>query len=164
LGIADKENLSGFVVGLFGVVPLSSQLAFQPEVLYSQQGVKFSGQGMTAKLKFDYVQVPLLLQIHPVRNSAVSLIAGPSLGFRTRTRFEVPGAPDEFTEEFEDQITRFDVGIVAGAAADIGRWLVLDGRYTWGLLNIAKDSSSASGDPGGSAKNRVLSLSAGVRF
>jgi hypothetical protein len=50
------------------------------------------------------------------------------------------------------------VGLVAGAALELGP-LVLDGRYTWGLVNIAKDTS----DPG-TAKNRVFSATIGIRF
>jgi hypothetical protein len=46
---------------------------------------------------------------------------------------------------------------------DVGHF-VLDGRYTWGLTNIAKNTDLEPGDTESSAKHRVLSLSAGIRF
>jgi hypothetical protein len=156
--VTDSKNLTGLVAGLFATVPLNDIVAFQPEALFSMQGTKFSDAGESAKIKIDYFQVPLLGKFKLGKGSPVAVLVGPTLGFRTRARIEVPGAPDDFSDDFENEIKRFDLGLVTGVGVDVGR-LVLDGRYTWGLTNIAKDSS----DPG-TAKNRVLSASVGVRF
>jgi hypothetical protein len=156
--VEDSKNLTGLVTGLFVTVPVNKIVAFQPEVLFSMQGTRFSDSGESAQIKLDYVQVPLLGRFRLSSGSPVSVLVGPSLGFRTRARIEVPGAPIGFSDEFEDQIERFDVGLVTGVTADVGR-LVLDGRYMWGLMNTAKDES----DPG-TAKNRVFSASIGIRF
>ena len=153
----EPGNLTGFTAGLFVTVPVSPFVAFQPEVLYSQQGTKFSEGGMTAKIHVDYLQVPLLGRFALGRTAPVALLVGPTLGIRTHASFKADGVPDEVSEEFEEQFERFDLGLTTGVAADIGR-LVLDGRYTWGLTNIAKDSGDDT------AKHRVLSLTAGVRF
>jgi hypothetical protein len=40
---------------------------------------------------------------------------------------------------------------------------VLDGRYTWGLTNIVKETVGAE-PTSDNAKNRVLSISVGLRF
>jgi hypothetical protein len=157
--ITDSKNLTGLVAGLFVTVPVNKIVAFQPEVLFSMQGTRFTEEGVDAKIKLDYVQVPLLGRFRLGSASPVSVLVGPSLGFRSRAKVEVPGAPAGFSDEFEDQIERFDVGLVTGLAADVGR-LVLDGRYTWGLMNIAKDNVDGSG----TAKNRVFSASVGIRF
>lgn len=158
----DSKNLAGLVAGAFVTIPANGVVAFQPEVLYSMQGSKFSAEGMTINTHLDYVQVPLLGRFRVASGSPIAVLAGPSLGFRTRAKFTGTDVPQEFADEFEDQVERFDFGLVAGASADLGR-LVLDGRYTWGLTNIAKDAGSGSSE-NGSAKNRVFSLSAGVRF
>lgn len=157
--VTDSKNLTGFVVGAFATVPVTELFGFQPEVLFSRQGTKFSEEGQTAKIKLDYVQVPLLGRFALSKAAPAALLIGPSLGFRARGRIEVPGAPDAFAKEFEDQLARVDVGLTAGLAVEVGKHGVIDGRYTWGLLNVAKDSS----DPG-TAKNRVFSVTAGFRF
>jgi Outer membrane protein beta-barrel domain len=156
--VVDSKNLTGFVGGLFVTVPVNEIVAFQPEVLFSMQGTKFTDGGQSAKVKLDYVQTPLLLHLKPGAKSPIALLVGPTLGFRSRAELEVPGAPIEFTNAFEDEVKGFDMGLVAGAALELGS-LVLDGRYTWGLMNISKDSN----DPG-TAKNRVFSATVGVRF
>lgn len=157
--IPDSETLTGLVVGVFATVPINRVFSFQPEALYSQQGTKFSEGGLTAKLKVDYLQIPLLGRFNIAAGSPVAVLVGPSLGIRTRAKVDAPGAPPEASEELEDETERFDAGLVAGVAVDVGHF-VLDGRYTWGLRNIVKDSS----EDAGSAKNRVLSISAGFRF
>ena len=53
---------------------------------------------------------------------------------------------------------RFDLGLVAGAGLEFGRF-VIDGRYTWGLSNINKDESEDV-----KIKNRVFAVMAGIRF
>jgi hypothetical protein len=102
--------------------------------------------------------VPLLGRFKFAKGSPVSVLIGPSLGFRSSARLDVPGAPAGFDDDFEDEVERFDIGLVTGIGVDVGR-LVLDGRYTWGLRNIAKNNEGP-----GEAKNRVFSATVGVRF
>jgi hypothetical protein len=160
----DSKNITGLVAGGFLTVPLNDIVAFQPEALFSMQGNKFSAEGRTFTTKVDYLQFPALARVRVAKGSPVAVLAGPSFGLKTNASFEGPDIPDDFSQEFEDSVRKFDFGLVAGVAVDAGHF-VLDGRYTWGLTNIAKDSTS---DPGGgetgSAKNRVFSFSAGVRF
>ena len=156
--VTDSKNLTGFVAGVFVTVPVNGIVAFQPELLFSMQGTKLTDGGDSAKIKLDYIQTPLLLHLKPGAKSPIAVLVGPTLGFKNSAKIEVPGAPVGSSDGFEDQIEGFDVGLVAGAALELGPFVV-DGRYTWGLMNIAKDSS----DPG-TAKNRVFSATVGLRF
>jgi hypothetical protein len=157
--ITDAKTLTGLVAGLFVTVPINDIVGFQPEVLFSQQGTRFTELGETAKFKLDYVQVPLLGRFRLGSGSPVAVLVGPTLGFRYRAKIDAPGVTDDFSDEFEDSIETFDAGLVTGVAVEAGR-LVLDGRYTWGLMNIAKDDEFGAG----TAKNRVFSASVGFRF
>jgi hypothetical protein len=157
--VTDSKNLTGLVAGVFATVPVNDVFAFQPELLFSMQGTRFTDGGETAKFKIDYVQLPVLGRFRLMKGSPVAVLLGPSFGVRSRARIEVSGGTDEFSREFEDQLERFDVGLVAGVAVDVGRHGVIDGRYTWGLVNISKDTT----DPG-TAKHRFFSATAGIRF
>lgn len=148
----DPKTRHGLVVGLFGVLPVNEMFAVQPEFLYSQQGAKVEDGSDKATLKIDYVQIPVLGRIRLGAGSPAFLLVGPSFGFRTRAESEFNGQ----TENFKDEVESTDVGLVTGVTANVGRWVV-DGRYTWGLKNIDKNE-------GANTKNRVLSLSAGIRF
>lgn len=159
----DSDNLVGLVAGGFVTIPVNDVFGFQPEALFSMQGTKFSAGGMTFKTKVDYLQFPVLARVRVAKGSPVAVLAGPSLGFKTNASLEGPGIPDEFSQQFEDDVKRFDFGVVAGVGVDVGHF-VLDGRYTWGMTNIAKGTASDPGGEPGSAKHRVFSFSAGVRF
>lgn len=149
----DPKTRSGFVVGLFGVLPVNSMFAVQPEFLYSQQGAKVEDGSDEATLKLDYVQVPVLARVRLGSNSPAHLLVGPSFGFRTRAETEFNGE----TMDFKDQVKGSEVGFVTGVAVNAGMFVV-DGRYTWGLTNISK------GDDPDTVKSRVFSISAGIRF
>jgi hypothetical protein len=149
----DPKVRMGLVVGLFGVVPVNSTLAFQPEVLFSQQGAKVEEGSDEGKIKLDFLQVPLLARVKLGSNSPAHLLVGPSFGFRTKAEVESNGE----TEDIKDEVESMDVGLVTGVAVNAGP-AVVDARYTWGLRNLDK-----SVDPG-KVKNRVFSFSVGLRF
>jgi hypothetical protein len=149
----DPKVRSGFVVGLFGVVPVNGMFAVQPEFLYSQQGAKVEDGSDKATLKIDYVQIPVLGRIRLGANSPAFLLVGPSFGFRTRAEADFGGD----TQSFKDDVKGNDVGLVTGISVYSGMFVV-DGRYTWGLMNI-DDTGDVS-----NTKNRVFSVSAGIRF
>lgn len=149
----DPKTRTGLVVGLYGVVPVNDIFAFQPEVLFSQQGAKVEDGSDEATLKLDYVQIPALARVRLGRTSPAYLLVGPTFGFNTRAESEFNGQ----TEDFKDEVKGNDVGLVTGIAIHAGR-AVIDGRYTWGLMNI--DDST---DPG-NVKSRVFSVSVGFRF
>jgi len=157
----DLENLAGLVAGGFLTLPLNGVFAFQPEVLYSRQGAKFHDQDVTARTKIDYVQVPALARVRLGTRSPLSVLFGPSFGFKTGARFSTTGTPTDDSQDLGDQIKGFDFGLAAGAGLDVGH-LVVDARYTWGLTNIAKAAANPTDQD--HVKNRVLSLSIGVRF
>ena len=158
----EVERLIGLVAGVFVTLPVNEIFAFQPEALYSRQGAKFSDSGETLRAKLDYVQLPLLARLRTGARSPLVALFGPSLGFKIRARLGGPDIPQEVQEGFDDQFKGFDFGLVAGAAVEAGPF-VLDGRYTWGLTNIVKDT--IEGEPNSDkARNRVLSFSAGLRF
>ena len=112
-------------------VPLNDLVAFQPEALLQQAGARSSPtQARATKIKLDYLQVPLLGRFK-LATDCRWRARRPDFGFRTKATLDVPGAPADFSDDFEDEIERFDFGLVAGVTVDAGR-LVLDGRYTWG--------------------------------
>jgi hypothetical protein len=55
-------------------------------------------------------------------------------------------------------VKRTDVGLVTGVVFDVAH-VVIDGRYTWGLMNINNDSSDTA-----KIKHRVASITLGFRF
>ena len=130
----------GTIAGVF-LITNQDLLAFQPEVLFSMQGAKFS----FGTAKADYVQIPLLLRIGSSSKNKASVygLVGPSLGILVQ---------DDF---FEDAVERTDVGATVGAGVTFSRVLV-EARFTAGLTDFSKGATAY--------KNRVFSVMGGFVF
>ena len=160
------DQRTGFVGGLFIVWPASGTLALQTEFLYSQKGATFDEEGLEEKVSLDYIDIPVLLRMssRPAKAS-FHAIAGPSFGFKTRARSKSSFEGESHEEDIGDEVETFDLGLVLGAGLDFGR-MTIDGRYTWGLTDISKESVDDVQDPGDDVKvkNRVFTVMVGVRF
>jgi hypothetical protein len=147
------------VLGAFAVMPVYRRLWLQPEVLYTRKGARLRGTGPQPSLLLDYLEVPVLARVSTrLLGTKVYLVGGPAPAIRARakTRTQFSGAAEEI--DVADELQRFDLGVVGGAGMEIGS-LVVEGRYTFGLIDIDKDSADAA-----RAANRVLSVTAGWRF
>ncbi len=151
---AEKSMRTGLVAGGFLTVPVAPMVAFQPEVLYSMQGVKATDDGEEATAEIDEVQIPLLLRLG--RNSGGTggyLLVGPSIGIITKAKFT--SGSDE--EDFKDDLKSTDIGVLVGAGVSVNRFLI-EARYTAGMTNLNDDDSSDDN------KSRVFSVLVGVGF
>ena len=154
------DKRKGVVGGLFVIWPAQGRVGLQTEALFSQKGAQIEEGGDSAKIKLDYIDVPVLARFSSPVSTGTSfyVFAGPSFGFRVSAKAESSVEDEDESEDIEDDVERFDLGLVAGAGLEFGRFL-LDGRYTWGLSNINKVESDDV-----KIKNRVFSVMAGFRF
>ena len=152
--LVDTSYRPGFLVGAFAWLPANDRVAFHPEFLYSQKRTKFTLDGNDATLTADYIEFPVLLDVrlNSSPSSRVSLVAGPSVSFRARARLENQGE----SIDASDQLDRVDFSVVTGLAFTAGHF-VLDGRYTWGLIDVASED-------GLTARLHGFAISAGWRF
>lgn len=148
-----SDSRTGLVAGVFVIVPINARFAFQPELLYSQQGAQ--QDEADAKIGLDYINIPLLGKIHLTSgDNPVSIVVGPQIGFRSQAKAKM-GSEEV---DIKDSIEGVDWGLVTGLSATM-RNFVIDARYTWGLSNI-----NALEDDTQKVKNRVFSISAGIIF
>ena len=114
------------------------------------------------KIKLDYVDVPVLARFSSPVSGGTSfhVFAGPSFSFRVSAKAESSFEDEEESEDIDDDVERFDLGLVAGAGLEFGHFLI-DGRYTWGLSNINKNKDETDDVK---IKNRVFAVMAGIRF
>jgi len=162
---SDTDNASfdlrvGFLVGGFVTWPLGGRLAFQPEALFTQKGAKSDQLGGTSTEKLDYLDIPLLVsyRITGTRERNFSAFGGPSVGVLLRARSSASFGGTSFEENVKDQVKSTDFAVVGGLAYHRGRFVV-DGRYSWGLTDIDKET----GD-GVEIRNRGISFLAGWKF
>ena len=154
--------------GVFGVLPLNERIAVQLEGLFRPSGasqkLEIDDFSATSKLLLNYFEVPTLVRVTATRSASRSfyVFAGPSFAMKLSAKLESSSTGGGFTsgtlDDIGEDIKRFEVGAVAGAGVNIGRHLVVDGRYTWGLTKINETS------PEESLKNRALTFLVGYRF
>ena len=79
--IADWKSSVGFCAGIFLELNFGRILTIQPEVLYTMKGADAG----TGKLKFDYIEIPVLLKIRiPMGSVHPFIFAGPAFGFNLK--------------------------------------------------------------------------------
>ena len=116
-------------------------------MLYTVKGAD-SGTG---KLKFDYLEIPVLLKIRiPTGSVHPFVFAGPAFGFSLRALIDGVKISDMPTADY---------GAVLGAGLQLGRSIHIDARYTMGLHKLAIPDLDTI-----DLKNGVLSATIGLAF
>ena len=153
--------------GGFLVLPLSKRVAVQIEALANPKGAKLQDrtENLTAKILLRYLDLPVLIRINGPESTsrAFHVFAGPYSGIRLNAKRELSTMGSSLVAgektDMSSEIERFELGVLVGAGIDIGRYIVIDGRYGHGLTSINTDRSD-----GVDIKNRMILIMAGVRL
>jgi len=137
------DSRVGIHLGVLGHVHVYPHFAFQPELVYSSQGARYTNEiGDTYYYHLDYVNVPVLFQY--MFDNGLRLQAGPQLGILVSAKSIL----DNSSLDLNDT-KPVDVSLSFGAsyiAPSTG--FGMDVRYNLGLNNINKDSGPASTNRG----------------
>lgn len=94
----ERKRRIGAQAGVFATIPVRGAWSVQPELNYTQKGVRVEtsfapvdGGPATFDLDLDYVEVPMLLRFDAARNRTWHpfAVAGPSLGVRVRCQSDL---------------------------------------------------------------------------
>ena len=140
-------------MGVFVESYIGKHLAIQPEILYSQQGYKILDNNATFTQKLDYINMPIMLKIYPVKS--FFLEAGPQIGFSIahKETYDAGFVLFDTSEEFEPNNFDWGVNLGAGFKSDAG--VSLGARYHIGQSDIYDDNKP---------KNRILQVYLGFEF
>jgi opacity protein-like surface antigen len=167
--VAKGEMLPGFYLGAVSELKISEKFSFQPELVYSSQGVKniYSEtlNGVTSHHHnhdvMSYIQVPLLAKYYLTKG--LSLEVGPQLGVlldaTNKDEVTINGVETKAQRDFKNEVNAFDFGVAAGVAYDITRGLFVNARYNAGLTNVGKSGQYYDG-----SKNSVMQVGLGYKF
>ena len=142
--VQDKNMILGFNGGLFLKVPLTSNFAFQPELLYTTKGAELTYNSfVTGKASFslNYVEVPVLAVI----NLTNFLNTHGGVYVATLTSVAVKNKSNVDLFNFENELKKsdfemYDWGLVAGAGLDFNK-VSLGIRYEYGMKPVGKERS-----------------------
>ncbi|PJR04959.1 porin family protein [Avrilella dinanensis] len=178
---ADTDMKIGFHVGAFAEIFFTDKFALQPEVVFSQQGAKASGEfpysgtfnGVQVDILLDgeqsttlsYINIPVMAKYYVIDNLAIE--AGPYVGFLMKSEMEiegdytVQGQTMSFNETFDikETMNSVDYGLGLGASYSMDNGFFGGARYNLGLSDIFKDDAGEDG-----IKNGVIQISVGYKF
>jgi hypothetical protein len=160
------DSRLGFCGGGFVGFGLTDMLVIQPEVLYTQKGVRWEIRQSPLvpwkeTIKLDYIEIPLLFKFMLPDKSTVkpNLFVGPcfAINVNAKEKIEETGTPTEL--DYGEFVKDIEFGIVLGGGVDFplkkGK-VVFDGRYTLGLTTTSEE--------GWDLKNKVVSFMLGYSF
>jgi len=140
---SDSKMLAGYHIGLFGKVPVGSFFALQPEIYFTTKGAEVTYNGTfvdgTARFRFDYVEMPLLIVANITDNFNVQV--GPYAAYLVsgRVRNEANINLFNFEENINtDDYNRVDAGLVVGIGIDFES-ASAGVRYNYGLTKVGKE-------------------------
>ena len=136
-GEQEFDRRTGLAVGGFVDVPVAPAVSFQPEILYSQKGAKFTDDfdGTEFTLKYDVIQIPLLAKLNFGGDSAARgfIVVGPAFSFNTKANIEDEDGTE--VDDLEDEVEKVDFSGIIGAGVQFGMGMV-EVRYDHGFRNI----------------------------
>jgi opacity protein-like surface antigen len=137
----------GFVAGGFVDFAVTPAVSVQPEILFTQKGTKFEGDGFEIRNELTQVQIPVLAKFKVPTSGSVKpfIVVGPGFGINTSAKavFEVDGEEvDEDDLLDDDEVERFEVSFIFGAGVQFGKASV-EVRYDLGLTNLSTEEDDA---------------------
>lgn len=151
------DGKAGFAGGVFVSIPLNQLVGIQPELMYSQKGFKGDVLGIDYKATFNYLDLPVHLQIKPTEN--ISILAGPQFSYLLSSKYELGSLSAVNEKDLEDDNNRATVGISAGVDFTLQNFLI-SARGSWDLSKMNKDNNTSDIN----YKNQVLQVTLGYRF
>lgn len=146
--VEDNAMRIGAFGGVYANLGLTEDIFFQPELLFSMQGVEADeGDGGT---KLNYINIPLMFQYGITDEIRVE--AGPQVGLLLSADLDV----GEGDVDFKDEMSSIDFGMNLGASYNMDNGISVSVRYNLGLTEVI-DSDVFESD----AKNSVISIGLG---
>ncbi len=139
------SNRTGFVLGGFIGGKFNEDWGGQVDILYSQQGAEFD----LGKFNTDYITIPAVLKYYIAKK--INLQLGTQLGILIKN--DTQQTVNSLTTKIDTN--NFDLSGVAGLGIDLPLNLRLEGRYSFGFLDVPRLSNG---------KNAVVTLSVGLSF
>lgn len=171
--VQDENIKAGLHFGVFSKIPITNNLALQPELLYTNQGSRVNyGQSTIEDLlgiepgevryNLNYIQLPVALAINL---GPLNIHAGPYLSYLVSANITDLNATDLSTNQLvdlnEDDFHRWDYGVLVGVGVDIQN-ISLGVRYNHGLKEVG--NTNLAGALTNNSRNAVGQIYIGFGF
>ena len=159
----DLKPKYGFNIGVFAEFDFSDKLSFQPELLFSTQGVNYNAYSIKVIKKYNYINMPLMAKY--AINRSFNIQVGPQIGFllsadqENTTTFN--GRSYTYKGDIKNFLNTLDFDVSVGFGYKMNNGLSFDGRYNLGLTKLIKEPANFGNTQ---EKNRVFVFSIAYLF
>lgn len=138
----------GLALGAFITIPVGNFLGIQPELLFSQRGLRGSGSILLSPYSFtrttNHIDVPILLAIKPI--PVLTLLVGPQYSYLISQSYKFN---NEFLnidqqEEFKNENIRKNTFCITGGFDINLNHFVFSARAGWDLMDNNGDGTSTT--------------------
>ena len=127
----------GYAAGGFLNFGFGGGFSIQPEVLYTQKGVKVEAEGggtsTTTRIKTDFIDIPVLARYTVGKGVRAYFMAGPSFDFRAKAVISTLFGGNEEDEDVSDEVESFELAFVFGGGVELGPFL-MEARWSEGQI------------------------------
>jgi hypothetical protein len=153
----DTNAKIGYYAGFYMHAPINSIFSIQPEILYSNVGVKYDNSKTSHTLGLDYISAPIMFQFEPIPKFYVE--AGPQFSF-------LIGNSDR--DKTDDVVTikkyrnnsnynSFDLSGAVGVGFRINN-ITIGARYVVGFTDIKKSGSTTWSNDDKQLRNNAFQI------
>jgi len=144
---------TGVALGGFAVYGINDNLSIQPELLYTQKGMEWEDPTASAKVKLDYIEIPVLVKYSIESDGSASpfIFAGPAISFLVSAKID--------STDFKEYMKSTDIGLVLGGGVEFESGISIDLRYDMGMTKVWDVEGEDYKD-----KNIVISLMVGYKL
>ncbi len=162
----DVSHRIGLVTGFMAQYrPIYRDYAVSAELLYSQQGAKWSYEDDYHKTNLSYLNLPIMFNYFLWDKLALKAGIQPGLLLSAKEMIHTEGEQDK-KRYITDNYRKFELEIPVAISYDINKRLSVDARYSFGVMNInPKDGDyDDSNDLDIVNRNNLFSLTIGYKF
>lgn len=169
-GMVTSRNITGFFAGTYTTIPLSTGIAIEPALNYSQKGYElrgalnvkgmdFIGANAKAQLQSQYIDMPILLKVN---TGGLQLFAGPQFSYLLRSDLRTSAGVlgiDLLNTKIDatSQFNRLDAAITGGIGYQFSNGISLMASYDYGLLKLDANKAVKS-------YNDVIKIGLGINL
>ncbi|WJS94052.1 PorT family protein [Flavobacterium johnsoniae] len=169
-----SSDKTGFTAGLMAEIPLAKSFSVQPELLFSQQGMKLSysdpevqNSHYKSTIALNYLNIPIMLKYYVAKG--FSLQAGPQVGILLKANNKYQdnflGYDNHDKIDLKDYSNGVDASVNFGLGYQFQNKFYADVRYNMSYNDVFKDATSNTNYIIKSdMKNRIFQVTVGYFF
>lgn len=170
----NSSSKNGFTAGLMAEIPLTKSFSVQPELLYSQQGMKLSyadaevqNSHYKSTIALNYLNIPVMLKYYVVKGLSVQ--AGPQLGILLKANNKYQdnflGYDNHDKMDLKDYSNGVDASVNFGLGYQFQNKFYADVRYNMSYTNVFKDvTANTNYIINSDMKNKIFQVTVGYFF